>query len=153
MHPALKVFFSLRPINRKQNIMINHPTHYRGFTLIEILVAMTIIAIAMAALIKASGDYTSSAAYLKQKTIAHYVAMNELNTLQINNTWPAVATEKTIVKMAGHDWSVQREILETADPATHAARYTVYVDAEYKQAVTRLQGYITQPVSSTGTGP
>ena len=123
-----------------------------GFTLIEILVAMTIIAIAMAALIKASGDYTYSAAYLKQKTLAHYVAMNELNTLQISSTWPAIAVESKTVKMAGHEWSVKREILETSDPATHAARYTVYVALENKQAVSHVQGYISQPVAApTGT--
>ena len=116
----------------------------RGFTLIEILVALTIIAIAMAALIKASGDYTASAAYLKQKTLAHYVAMNALNELQIKNAWPATGTEKSTVKLANHDWGVTREILETADPSTHAARFTVFVDTEYKQAVTHLQGYISQ---------
>jgi general secretion pathway protein I len=115
-----------------------------GFTLIEILVAMTIIAIAMAALIKASGDYTTSAAYLKQKTLAHYVAMNELNKLQIAHTWPAIGTDKTTVNLASHDWAVKREILETADPATHAARFTIFIDADYKQAVSSLQGYLSQ---------
>ncbi|MDQ1363726.1 MAG: ral secretion pathway protein, partial [Pseudomonadota bacterium] len=61
--------------------MCNKTNFQRGFTLVEILVALTIIAIAMAALIKASGDYTASTSYLKQKTLAHYVAMNELNAL------------------------------------------------------------------------
>ena len=40
-----------------------------GFTLIEILVALTIIAIALGALIKASGNHTLSAGYLKNKTL------------------------------------------------------------------------------------
>lgn len=124
--------------------MHNNTLIQRGFTLIEILVALTIIAIAMAALIKASGDYTSSASYLKQKTLAHYVAMNELNTLQVNRTWPDLGTDTKTVTMAGHDWPVLRETLETADPATHAVRFTVYVDAERKQAVTHLQGYLSR---------
>ena len=114
---------------------------------------MTIIAIAMAALIKASGDYTGSASYLKQKTLAHYVAMNELTKLQIANAWPPVGTEKTSVKLAGHDWGVTREILETGDPATHAARFTVYVDADYKQAMTHLQGYLSQHSGAQTAGP
>lgn len=133
--------------------MYNRSTNQHGFTLIEILVALTIIAIAMAALVKASGDYTASATYLKQKTLAHYVAMNELNKLQITLAWPSLGTEKSIIKLANHDWSVSREILETADPSTHAARFTVYVDSDSKQAVTHLQGYISQHTGATsGSG-
>ena len=134
--------------------MTLHSRHHRGFTLVEILVAMTIIAIAMAALIKASGDYTGSASYLKQKTIGHYVAMNELTNLQINYEWPAVGAETRSINMAGHDWTVKREILETGDPSTRAARYTIYVDTESKRAVTRLQGYISQhTAAATASNP
>lgn len=129
-----------------------HNKHHHGFTLVEILVAMTIIAIAMAALIKASGDYTSSASYLKQKTLAHYVAMNELNKLQISNAWPPLGTEKSSVKLANHDWGVTRDILETGDPATHAARFTVYVDTDYQLAITHLQGYLSQHSGAQLTG-
>lgn len=132
--------------------MLTPPTSARGFTLIEILVAMTIIAIAMAALIKAAGDYTYSASYLKQKTLAHYVAMNELNRLQITNAWPAIGSEKSTVKLANHDWGVSREILETADKSTRAARFTVYLDSEYKQPMTQLQGYLSQHTGTAVTG-
>lgn len=132
--------------------MQNQLTHHHGFTLIEILVAMAIIAIAMSALVKASGDYTASAAYLKQKTLAHYVAMNELNKLQISNTWPALGTEKTTVKLASHDWAVTREILETADKSTQAARFTVFVNADSKQPITHLQGYLSQHTGALAAG-
>jgi Type II secretion system (T2SS), protein I len=70
--------------------------------------------------------------------------MNELNKLQVTRTWPGLGDEKLTVRLANHDWSVTREVLETADTATHAVKFTVYVDAERKQAVTHLQGYLSQ---------
>ncbi len=49
---------------------------HRGFTLLEVLVALAVLAIAMAALIKTGGENTRSAAYLRDKTLAQWVAMN-----------------------------------------------------------------------------
>ncbi|MDQ1362866.1 MAG: Type secretion system protein, partial [Pseudomonadota bacterium] len=77
--------------------------------------------------------------------------MNELNALQVARTWPDLGTETKTVTMAGHDWPVQRETLETADPATHAVRFTVYVDAERKQAVSHLQGYLSQHTGASAS--
>ena len=78
--------------------------------------------------------------------------MNELNKLQISTTFPAPGTEKTTVKLAGHDWAVTREILETADESTHAARFSVFVTPDSKQAITHLQGYLSQHTGALAAG-
>ena len=45
-----------------------------GFTLIEVMVALTIIAISLGALLSASGTQANSVTYLKEKTLAHIQA-------------------------------------------------------------------------------
>jgi general secretion pathway protein I len=57
----------------------------RGFTLLEVMIALAIIAITLGALISTSGSQASSAGYLKQKTLAHWVALNEITRLQAGN--------------------------------------------------------------------
>jgi len=55
--------------NRRSNI---------GFTLIEILVAVAILAIALTAVIRVIGVAVNNEQHLQQKTVAHWVAMNVL---------------------------------------------------------------------------
>lgn len=136
------------------------PTSYsdRGFTLIEILVALAIIAIALSALIKASGNHTASVAYLKQKSIAHWVAMNEIAELQIKQSWPGKGEKKKSTEMAGHEWFWLREIKETEDENYHQVAFTIYLDEDREQKVTRLIAYLSKPQATvsqinSGTGP
>ncbi|MCW8956589.1 MAG: type II secretion system minor pseudopilin GspI [Gammaproteobacteria bacterium] len=121
----------------------SHPN--RGFTLVEILVALAIIAIALAALIKASGNHTASVAYLKQKSIAHWVAMNEITELQITKSWPGKGEKKGSAEMAGHEWFWLREIKEIEDENSHQVVFTIYLDEDRTQKVTKLIGYLTKP--------
>ena len=54
-------------------------TNAGGFTLVEVLVALSVIAIALAAVLKGASEGASSARYLRDKTLAHWVAMNTNN--------------------------------------------------------------------------
>ncbi len=131
----------------------------RGFTLIEIMVAMAIIAIALASLMKASGNHTHSAAYLKSKTLAHYVAMNEVTRLQISNEWPDLGSSSKSTEMAGIEWYWTREVEKTGDESGNirSVKFTIYQDDGYTQNLAQVQGYIINPASglngsSVGTG-
>ncbi|HEX2238999.1 MAG TPA: type II secretion system minor pseudopilin GspI, partial [Gammaproteobacteria bacterium] len=57
----------------------------RGFTLLEVLVALAVIAIALASIIKVVGTGAANAGYLRDKTFAHWVAANRLVQMQIRN--------------------------------------------------------------------
>lgn len=121
----------------------------RGFTLIEIMVAMAIIAIALASLMKASGNHTHSAAYLKSKTLAHYVAMNEVTRLQISNEWPDLGSSRNSIEMAGIEWYWTREVEKTGDESGNirGVKFTIYQDDKYTQNLTQVQAFIANPAS------
>ncbi len=55
----------------------------RGFTLIEVLVALLVLALAMSALQLRMSQHLDSAAYLRDKTIAEWVALDQLELLRI----------------------------------------------------------------------
>lgn len=55
----------------------------KGFTLIEVLVALMIIAIALAAAVRATNESIRVTRHVRSVTIAHFVAMNVLSEIQI----------------------------------------------------------------------
>ena len=56
----------------------------RGFTLIEVLVALAIVAIGMAAVLGALTSSANTVAYLRDKTFAQWVALNQIATLRLS---------------------------------------------------------------------
>ena len=59
----------------------SHKQH--GFTLLEVLVALAILAIVMGALIKVTDSYAFNAGYLQQKTLAQWIAENKATEYQL----------------------------------------------------------------------
>lgn len=51
-----------------------------GFTLIEVLIALAILSIALTAIMKVTSQNIRDTTYLENKTIAHYVALDVMNT-------------------------------------------------------------------------
>lgn len=121
--------------------------HSRGFTLIEVMVALAIIAIALASLIKASGNHTHSAAYLKSKTLAHYIALNEITRLQVSKEWPDLGKAHESSEMAGKEWFWTQDVRKVNDDtdAIRGIKITVYLDDDREQNVASLQGFIANP--------
>ncbi|MBI3776218.1 MAG: type II secretion system minor pseudopilin GspI [Gammaproteobacteria bacterium] len=77
----------------------------RGFTLLEVLVALAVLALALAAGIKAAGSNIDNAAYLRDRTLAHWVAMNKLTEMQVFNKFPTTGTtERGSLLVAGSEW-------------------------------------------------
>lgn len=75
-----------------------------GFTLIEALVALTILAIASAGLIRATEAHVDQVRGLQTRTIAQWVAENHLVELQLD---PAGLVDRTDrVEMLGRAWDV-----------------------------------------------
>jgi general secretion pathway protein I len=115
--------------------------HVTGFTLIEVMVALTIIAISLGALLNTSGTQANSATYLKQKTLAHWVALNELTQIRISGSFPDIGDKKDSTSMANHEWHWIRTTKKTADNNTREITFKIFADEEYKQSLTTLRGH------------
>ena len=115
-----------------------------GFTLIEVMVALTIIAISLGALLNTSGAQANSASYLKQKTLAHWVAVNELTQMRIDKEFPDLGDKKGSTSMANHDWYWIRTTKKTEDEDALEVTFTLYADKDYEKNLTSLIGYATR---------
>ena len=127
----------------------NTTASQRGFTLLEVLVALTIISLSLGALISTSGSHASSAGYLKQKTIAHWVAMNEITQLRIEKAWPGKGDTKGSTPMAGTEWYWTRTVKETEDENSRQVEFRIYLDEARESSLTRLVVYLFKPAETT----
>ena len=99
-----------------------------GFTLIEVLVAVAVLAFAMGALVTGMARYAENAAYLREKTVALWVAHDRLTEIELEAAFPAVGKSDGDVEMAGIKWRWFVEVSETPDPDVH--RVGIRVRAE-----------------------
>jgi len=81
----------------------------RGFTLLEVLVALAVLAIALAAAIKGISSHVSNESYLKERSFAHWVAMNKVAELRASGQWPNAGELNGDATMGGEEfrWSIK----------------------------------------------
>lgn len=88
----------------------------RGFTLIEVLVAMTILAVGVTALVSATGASSFRADFLRNREYGRWVAANALTELQVLPAWPDLGTKNTEVELGGRTWYVRTVTQKVEDP-------------------------------------
>lgn len=76
----------------------------RAFTLIEVLAALVIVSLGMLGVIQAVSQTASNGTYLRDKTIAHWVAMNRLTEVRLQPQAPKIDKSSDEVEMAGQRW-------------------------------------------------
>jgi len=83
----------------------------RGFTLIEVLVALAIVALGMGAVLSALTSAAGNVQALRDKTLAQWIALNQVADARLSLRPPAIATTEGDIKDFGNgNWHWQRTI-------------------------------------------
>lgn len=88
-----------------------------GFTLLEILVAVFILAIALSAVLAGTARHADNAGYLRDRTLAMWVAHNRLTEIELEPQWPEVGKSEGSIGMAGVEWHWDVQVSGTQDPS------------------------------------
>ncbi|HCJ1062577.1 TPA: GspI family T2SS minor pseudopilin variant LspI [Legionella pneumophila] len=100
-----------------------------GFTLIEVLLALTVIAIALTALLKATAQNIDNTHRIKEKTISHWVAMQGVAMIQLNLLRTSQSQESTqTTTMLGQKWYWRAKISQT--PIKRMQQITISVSSK-----------------------
>jgi general secretion pathway protein I len=84
----------------------------RGFTLLEVLIALAIVAMSVGALLGTVTSSASNVIYLKEKTLAEWVALNRLTELRIDQNMPDKGKRSGNSVMGGSRWVWEEEVIE-----------------------------------------
>jgi len=116
----------------------------RGFTLLEVLVALTVMVFALAGFWKALNMSAALSGALPERVLARWVAHNRVVLRQAGRQWPETQVYRGREEMAGRTWYWEEEVSATSEPRLR--RITVRVGAA-PEALTlaTLEGFIRQP--------
>ena len=84
----------------------------RGFTLIEVLVALAIVAMSVGALLGTLTSAASNISYLRDKTLAEWVALNRLAEIRTAQLMPDKGKRSGNAVMGGMRWQWEQEVVE-----------------------------------------
>lgn len=113
-----------------------------GFTLIEVMIALAVIAIAMGAIVATTSQFTRTADYLRQKTFASWVAENAFAQIEDNDPWPSTGQRHGEQKLAGQDWRWTAAISGTPDRDLRRVAVHVSLADSPKRVVATVTGFL-----------
>jgi general secretion pathway protein I len=118
-----------------------------GFTLLEVLVALAVIALSMGAIIKATGDYTNNQSYLRDRTMALWVARNVLVQFRVDKEWPKVGERKGTQEMGNREWRWLAVTSQTDEDELRRLDVEVFpIDSEDDELpLSVLSGFLVRP--------
>ena len=116
-----------------------------GFTLLELIVALAVIAVVMTALHTTGQSALRSGAYLEEKTLAQWVAANELVRLRLEVGWPDIGEQQGEVEMAQRTWRWRWRVFATPDDGVRRVELGVALLTDgVASDRASLTGFVTQ---------
>ena len=117
---------------------------YSGFTLVEVLVALAIVAIALAAAGRAAVLSSSSAADIKMATLAGFVAENRMSELAARRAWPRIGLAEGFERQADIEFPWRIEVIATPNPDLRRIDIRVLNPADPGHELRRLVGVLAR---------
>lgn len=117
----------------------------RGFTLIEVLVALVIVSLGMMAVKTQVDRYVFTARYMEEKTLASWIASNKITELSVQFEWPELGRSNDEVEFAGRLWRVEIAVTATEVPNLRRVDVDVALADAPEAVIQRLSGLIEPP--------
>ena len=119
--------------------------HSRGFTLIEVMVALAIIGLSLLAVAGKMGQMIDTANVMRERTYASWIAQNKIAELRLANVIPDVSSSSGEIDYANTEWSWRAVISETG--VENLFRVDVSVSYAGSDAIIRtVTGFIGEPI-------
>jgi len=120
----------------------------KGFTLIEVLVALAIISIALMSALRAAGQGTNNVGELRARLLAGWVAENLLAEHRARADWLPLGIQRGAAREGGLDFSWREEVIATPNAAFRRVDVRVFATAEETHYLAHLAGFIVNPPGS-----
>jgi general secretion pathway protein I len=124
-----------------------------GFTLVEVLVALVVVAIGLAALMLAVSGTARTSGYLRDKAIAQWIGLNRLTEVRLNTNKFGTNTDASEVAFANRTWHYDTRYFDTSFTSMKRVSVRVYAgDKKTKGGpLAEVAGYLSSSLSPPGT--
>lgn len=114
---------------RPNRLFLRNRNRHRcdGFTLLEVMVALAVFALAASMLILSDGNSIRQTRYQKEKILASQIADHYLNTLHAEDRWSGPAVRPQIESYAGYQWYVRETSVSTESPDFRKVQVDVFI--------------------------
>lgn len=117
----------------------------RGFTLLEVMVALVIVALGLMAAFGQVNQSLTVASRLRDKTLANWVAVNQMTGLRLSGEFPAIGTRSDEVDMARNTWRYTIKVVKTPLAAMRRVDISIAFADRPDAVVSTLTGFVSQP--------
>jgi general secretion pathway protein I len=115
-----------------------------GFTLIEILVALAILAVALAAAVRSAGVAADSTLDLRERLLAGWIAQDRVAEYAIRPLWPDIGTRQGYADQAGMRFVWRETVSGTPNPRFRRVEVQVFPAHTPDHAAARLVSYVVR---------
>lgn len=131
----------------------SRPLRRRGFTLIEVLAALVIVALGMLGVIEAVTQTARNGTYLRDKTLAHWIAMNLITEQRLQSSPPEVTKSSDEVEFAGQRWRWTMVVTQTQVDSLRRMDVSVRrAEAPEDSSLTNVTGFYGTAIGAAGGG-
>lgn len=113
-----------------------------GFTLLEVLVALAIIAIALLAALRAAGIATNSLQELRGRQLAGWVADNRLAEHRARGAWLPLGIAQGQEEQGGIGFAWREEVASTPNPAFRRVDIFVHASQSPERRLAHVTGFV-----------
>lgn len=120
--------------------------------MIEVLVALIVVSLGMLGVIQTVSQTAGNSTYMRDKMVAHWIAMNQLTQVRLQPNSPAVSKTSDEIEMAGRKWRWTMEVKQT--PVESIRRIDVQVrplEAPEKSSMATVSGFYGAAIAAPGT--
>lgn len=123
-----------------------------GFTLVEVLVALMVVAIGLAALMIAVSGTARTSGYLRDKTLAQWIALNRLTEVRLNTNKFGPNTDASEVTFANRAWHYDTRYYDTTFTSMKRISVRVYAGPAKTKGnpLAEATGYLSTALSVPG---
>ncbi|AZQ12912.1 MULTISPECIES: type II secretion system minor pseudopilin GspI [Shewanella] len=127
----------MRPSKHPQRLL-----RQRAMTLLEVMMALVIFAIAALSLTKSMSEMIGNLPILEERTLAQWVADNQMVDARLEPGFPAIGKKDGEVELAGRTWYWRKEVIKTTDDKFRLIRIKVSDDDRYSRTLAEINSYV-----------
>ena len=117
----------------------------KGFTLLEVLVALLVIAMTMTAASQSVSSSSRTLSRLQESTFARWVAESEMANIQLGLVKPTAGLASGETLLGGRQWQWQRSITVAADPELRRVKIAVATTDHHQPSSTLVAFVLAKP--------